>query len=354
MSGFAQAVRRSNRLEPFKRGLENFVNNLQQESALDEFLKEVAGTKTKVGSRFDLQPNAEKNQMINNTETDPFLQFGNQFRRETALNNINATPNTVNDPRANQKAMGDIAEFVMQEIGKRRNLPEGSFNQALQGLDLFRQSKTTPEKKRNTVKVREGESVFDVETGKELFGRNKTEKPPTVESKFKGISARGYWSVEQDDQGNPSLKWNDNPNFKPSYVGGKEDNLPDYSKQLGDLNEAISKIKMMKMAKQDKSTGLYKVADPNSLGQYDLTAEELTTAKEQVKKQYSNVPITMITQQGLQNAVGDVKQILSKKGDGKPSLDDLDDALQQFKQLNPNYTDEDIRLLNDYFTFFLL
>lgn len=347
MSGFAQAVRRSNRLEPFKKGLENFVNNLQQESALDEFLKGVSGTKNKIGSRFEMQPNAEKQSMIETTEDDPFLQFGNQFRRSSALNNLNLTPDTVNDPQANQKAIGDIAEFVMQELGKRKNLPEGTYEDALQGLDLFRQSKVPGEKKRNLEKLSEGQILIDTDTGKEISKNPKTDKGKAKEF---GFSAKGYWQAQDDG----SFKFIANPDYKPSYVGGKEDELPDYSKQLGELNEAISKIKMMKMAKQDPSTKLYKVADPNSLGQYDLTGEELTTAKEQVKKQYSNVPITMITQQGLQNAVGDIKKILSKQGNGVPTLDNLEEALQQFKKINPNYTDDDIRLLNDYFTFFLL
>lgn len=365
--GIAKSLRKSGRLSMLAKGLADVFSKLNEDDSENEYLKQVADTKQKVGGRFQPQPNQEKAGMIGNVVDDPFMQLGSDLRRqtaigpsfkddffqggpsmrrETALQNIEREPNEkVDFNKAGSQSLTDIAEFVMSSLGKK-GVDPNLMKSAVEGLSLYRSSLIPG--KEETPKLHElseGERLVDA-TGKVIVDSQKKDKGVSVNDKFKGISGKGYWEVDYSDPANPQMKWVENKDYKSDAVGGG-DEYKDPSKLLGDISEAISKVQLIKSAKQGKD-GLFTVPDPYGLGTYQLNQEELTTLKEQVKNRYTSEAVTLTTQQGLQSAVEDIRSILDKNGKN------LEGAIAKFKELNPDIDEDQLRILEDYFTLLLL
>jgi len=342
--GIAKSLRKSGRLGQFAKGLSDVFNQLAGDDSLEEYLKEVARTKGMIKGRYDYQPNKEKQSAVESTFSDPFL-FGGQdnLRRTTALDNLDQMPDTELNPDANKKALGDIAEFVLTSLANQKVKPEIK-SSAISGLDLFRQAMTPGTKEKSKLfELSAGERLVD-ETGKVIVPGEDKKKDLKLTDQFKGISAKGYWEVDYSDPDNPQLVWKANPDYKSD--ADANDSYADFSKLIGEVSEGIGKIQLIKTAKSNKE-GMFTVPDPYGLGTYELTQEELTTLKEQVKNQYTDKAVTLVTQQGLDPAVKDIRKLL------KAHDNDLDKSIEAFKKLNPEFSEDQIRILKDYFTLFL-
>lgn len=344
--GIAKSLRKAGRLGSFASGLKAALGELNKDDSLDQYLQLVGDLRNKIGQRFDPRANKDKISMTDATFNDPFLMSQSPDMREMLLQNIEREPDKVaaDTETASRESLTDIANFVIDSLGKYPDVSADIKSSALSGLDLFRQSKIPGKKEKPELfEISETEGLYDA-TGKEIVPPRKKPGSTKVTDKFKGISAKGYWEVDDSDPANPQLKWIDNPSYKPDVVGG--DNYADFSGLIGELNEGIGRIQLIKSAKS--KDGKFTVPDPYGLGTYELTQDELTTLKEQVKKQYSDKAIKLTTQQGLNPAVEDVRKILKANGN------DLEAAIDKFKELNPGFTDDQIRILTDYFTLFLL
>jgi hypothetical protein len=348
--GIAKSLRKAGYLSMLGKGIGDVLNKMATDDAMNQYLQSVAETKKKVGSRFEPQPNADKTAMTD-AMFDPFFQGGPPMRRELAMQNVQQAPDTVqpNLKAAGNQSLNDIADFVISSLGKK-NVDPNTMKSAVEGLSLYRSSLIPPkEEKPKLYEINENEGLYDA-TGKEIVSPRKKNNVK-VGDQFKGVSARGYYEVDYSDPNNPGLKWVPNPDYKVGGSGkGKDDEYKDPSKLIGEVSEAISKVQMIKSAKQNKS-GNYSVPDPYGLGTYELTQQELTTLKEQVKNRYTSEAVTLYTQQGLTNAVEDIRAILNKTG---KTTENLPKALAKFKELNPDVTDDQLRILEDYFTLELL
>jgi hypothetical protein len=337
--GIAKSLRKSGHLSMLAKGLADIFNKLNEDDSENEYLRQVADTKQKVSGRFQPQPNQEKAGMIGNIVDDPFMQLGGELRRNTGLQNIERQPNEkVDFDKAESQSLNDIAELILSGLGKK--VDPNTMKTAVEGLNLYRSS-LIPKKKEplDLMSIDQGDVVIDKKTGKEVY-----KNPPKKEEEDNqwGFSAKGYWERQNDG----SIKYVPNKDYK-SDAAGTGDDYKDPSKLIGDISEAISKVQLIKSAKQGKD-GLFSVPDPYGLGTYQLNQEELTTLKEQVKNRYTSEAVTLTTQQGLTDAVEDVRAILNKNGKN------LDDALAKFKELNPDIDDDQLRILEDYFTLLLL
>lgn len=344
--GIAKSLRKAGRLSSFGKGLSDVLNSITQEDSLDQYLQLVNQKAGDIRGRFEGQPNPERQSMFESTFNDPFLMGRSGGDREFLLQNILNEPGKTPDPMANKKALGDIAEFVLSSLGKK-GIDENLKQSSISGLDLLRQSLAPDKKAGPKLKgINPEYDVYDETTGKLV--KEGDQKPTTMKTgdKFKGISAKGYWEVDNSDPANPQLKWIENEDYKPDPTG-KDDSYADFSKLIGEVGEGIGKINLIKTAKQDSKSKLFNVPDPFGLGNYELTQEELNTLKEQVKTIYSDKAITLVTQQGLQPAVEDMRLILKKENNN------INKAISKFKELNPDFTPDQIRILKDYFTLFL-
>lgn len=326
--GIAKSLRKSGRLSSFAQGLSSVLNSLSQDDSLEQYLQQVDSVRSKIGKRFTSDPYADRTTEVDENE----MSFD-------ILGDIGANQ-TGDYAGANQKSLGDIADFVMKSLGSK--VDQNVKSSALSGLDLFRQSMTPPQKKPGEIKAVNPE--YDVyQDGKMIKAGDKKSGP---KKEFKGISAKGYWEVDNSDPANPQLKWIENEDYKADPTG-KDDSYADFSRLIGEVGEGIGKINLIKTAKQNEKSKLFQVPDPFGLGNYELTQEELNTLKEQVKTIYSDKAITLVTQQGLQPAVEDIRAILKKENN------DINKAITKFKELNPDFTPDQIRILKDYFTLFL-
>jgi len=342
--GIAKSLRKAGRLSSFGKGLSDVLNSITQEDSQEKYMELVNQVANKMKGRFEGQPNPERQSMSESTFEDPFLTSRSGMSRDLMLKNIMNEPEKTPDPMANKKALGDIAEFVLSSLGKK-GVDENIKQSAISGLDLFRQS-LAPDKKQTKLKgINPEYDVYDETTGKLVKEGDQKTAGMKPGDKFKGISAKGYWEVDNSDPANPQLVWKDNPDYKPDPTG--KDSYADFSKLIGEVGEGIGKINLIKTAKQDAKSKLYSVPDPFGLGNYELTQEELNTLKEQVKTIYSDKAITLTTQQGLQPAVEDIRKLLKKENNN------LDKAMKKFSEFNPDVTPDQIRILKDYFTLFL-
>jgi len=344
--GIAKSLRKANNLNQFAQGLGAVLNHYLGDKSMSDLMNAVTDVGKKMESRFQPQPGPEKINMMNNQLTDPFLQ--SPVREEAALNNVQNTPNTAINENAPQQSKGDIANFILSQIGK--NVPADQLNEALTGLKLKRESLLPPEtEKMDLFATDPTKDVFDEKTGKLIRpGKEKPEK----KTKYRDFSQKGYWDVTDPD--NPV--WVPNKNYKPESTG-TGDKYSDPTKLLGKVNEAIAKIQMMKKAKFNPKTGYFDVPDPYGVGFLEMTQDELTQVKNQVKSGFEAEALDLINSQGLQDAVKDIDQILitdPKTGKTRDrSSKNLDSALKKFLELNPDFKDsEDI--LRDYFRFKLL
>jgi hypothetical protein len=350
--GIAKSLRKSGYLSMLASGLADVLNKMNEDDSENEYLRQVADTKQKVSGRFQPQPNADKKAMIDSL-SDPFFQGGPPMRRELAMKNVQQEPDTVQPDlnAAGNQSLNDIADFVISNLGKK-NVDPNTMKSAVEGLSLYRSSLIPPKPEKKNLKAVNPEfNVIDENTGQIIIPGKEKKNNVKVGDQFKGVSARGYYEVDYSDPNNPGLKWVPNPDYKVGGSGkGKDDEYKDPSKLIGEVSEAISKVQMIKSAKPNKS-GNYSVPDPYGLGTYELTQQELTTLKEQVKNRYTSEAVTLYTQQGLTNAVEDIRAILNKTG---KTTENLPKALAKFKELNPDVTDDQLRILEDYFTLELL
>lgn len=306
----------------------NFLQRLTQKQAMDDYVKLVSGLNQRIKGRF--QP-SNKVQSSNPDGTQK-------------------PPETVDTNEALRLGQQDIGNFIIQSMGNQ-NISPDVLSKALTGLNTTLSSFQKP--KRNLFQADPTKDVYDENTG-ELISKGE-DKPMDFSKIFDGNSEKGYWKNSKDDQGNVKREWIANPDYKPEKTGGNGsgsdgEDRKDHSKTLGKLREAITKLRGIKTAKQDPKTKLFKIPDPNNLGFYDATQEELTGLKEQFKRQYVNDAVTLIQEQGLQSAVEDVRAILDKTGKDEKNLQS---ALNEFMRINPDYDATDRDILDAWFTFFL-
>lgn len=319
----AKSLRKSGRLAMFSKGLGNLLNSLNQDDSLDEYLKAAAQTQNKIKKRFTSDPVIDKT-----TETD---ENGISF---DVLGDIGADF-TGNYEDANRGGLSDIADFVMKNLGN--DVPANVKESALSGLDLTRQSmnKATPKKEAEKLyEIGVNEGLYDA-SGKEIV-------PPREKKPEEKYYKEGAWVLDENDE----LVWEPNENYKPPDPTG-DDYYKDPTRLQGEVQEAISKISLIKSAKAGPD-GMFKVPDPYGLGVYELTQEELTTLKEQVKNRYKSETNQLVKSQGLDDAVEDIRKLL------KAHESDLDKSIEKFKELNPDYDKKKLQILKDYFTLELL
>lgn len=311
--------------------VKSFLQQSAQQQALDDFVKKVVGLNQRIGNRF--KPNTK-------------VQSKNP-------DNTNKAPETVDVNDAMQQGNQDISEFVISSLGNK-NIPEDKLKQALTGLGMNLQSHAP--KKMDLQQFDPQKDIYDSNSGK-LVREGKTQ--PDFGKVFDGNSEEGYWKNSLDESGNPKREWIKNPNYVPKKTGNgsgngskNDDGLKDPSKLLGTLKQGITKLRGIKTAKLDKKSGYYKVPDPNNLGFYDATQDEMTNLKEQYKGQFVDDAVTLVNQQGLNGAVEDVRAILDKLPGGRTE-ENLPKALDAFMKINPDYDETDRDILDTWFTLFL-
>lgn len=246
---------------------------------------------------------------------------------------FDANPNFQNREAFDQglgKIQSDFIEGLIPETG---NLRTGQVNLALGNIESLVQANRPGEPIQPDIRsFNPTNELVDFNTGETV--REGTPKQKQTNINF---SARGYWDVS--DPKNP--KWIPNPEYRLS----KEDEQPDYSRLIGEVNEGIETIRNLNKTAQFEGDN---VSFTDGSDQFNMTVQQFKAYKEKKKNPFKQPALQMINQQGLDNAVKDIRQLLKSEGS-------LDAALSKFIELNgDSFDDEDIRLLRDYFTLLTL
>lgn len=329
----------NNHRESISSSIDQVLSKIAQEEAMKQLLGKVNTTNKKIKKNLT---------SFDDPVQDATWETDKNGMETQTLGNIGTNPGgNYNDAMRDSKL--EIADFFNSQLANK-NIPEDKLRLALSGLNA-----TLGSFQKDPGEFKEVDPYKDImNTGTGQIVRQGKQKEETFNNLFDGNSSEGYWKNGKDEQGNPTREWIKNPNYVPKSSGsgdGKDPNDFDPTKPLSKIKEVITKIKGIKTAKKDPKTGLYKVPDPNNLGFYDATKEELDGLKEQFKAQYVSDANEMV--KGMESAVEDVRTILDKLPGGR-SLENLPKALETFLKLNPDYDELDKDILNNWFTVFLL
>lgn len=325
--------------ESIGNSIDAVLSKIAQDEAMKQLLQQTSRTNKKIKKNLTSFDDPVK---------DATWETDNNGIETQTLGNIGTNPGgNYNDAMRDSKL--EVANFFNSQIANR-NIPEDKLRLALSGLNA-----TLGSFQRDPGEYKEVDPYKDImNTNTGQIVRQGKQKEETFNNIFDGNSDKGYWKNGKDEQGNPTREWIKNPNYVPEKSGSgsnsKDPNDFDPTKPLSKVKEVITKINGIKTAKLDKKTGLYKVPDPNNLGFYDATKEEMEGLKEQFKAQYVSDANEMV--KGMESAVEDIRTILDKSG-GR-TLENLPKALETFMKLNPDYDELDKDVLNSWFTLFLL
>lgn len=156
----------------------------------------------------------------------------------------------------------------------------------------------------------------------------------------------------------------------PAYIKPNVTNINmpgDYGKDIGEVSEGIKKVSDVKNAKWLDKTELarqgydWKGGDLGGAyvldGKLYYSDKELNDYKENVKAPYVSNAVKMSHEQGLDNAVEELRKGIESyknKHNGKIDEKALDDRINKFKEKNPDLSPDDENILRNYFHLLIL
>lgn len=356
--GVAKSLRKSGHLSLFAQGLGSIIDNLVGDRSIDDLIKNINKTGEDIESRFEPRLDPTKTDMTHNYLTGPFFRGAKTQDQFNLRKSAGSPENKVDYEAGGQESYRDLIEFIKSQIGK----------------DV------------DPTQLQQGITALEMQIESYLPGEKEDKKGYTGETK------EGYWKVKDDG----SLEYIANPNYKEKadkkrvkygdnvyeVVDGEIDwenpvyKIPKKTKtgegttseypdvNVTDINLAIKKIDMLKGAKFDEETNTYEVADDSKRGTfYNLSRDDLRNEIEKEKIKVGKKVADALKDQGLisggddgagDSAVGDIRAILDKLSGGeKRRLSDLQEAMEIFKKMNPDFNDDLLYLLERYFTLHL-
>ena len=196
--------------------------------------------------------------------------------------------------------------------------------------------------------------VVDETTGEVLRKGTQKQKPFDVEGSMKNPKTKTYWSYnKQTGEYFDTQVPYDQSEGKSSTTNNYGSGDYNYSNLYSNVQEGIKVIKSLKSAPTEvnKETGMITYYEPgNKEGKVFANQKEFDTYKEGIKNQYVNDAYELVIQRGLDNAAGGTSTPVKKIREGLSKGFTLDGALKKFKENNPEFPEEDLNIMKDYFT----
>jgi len=160
--------------------------------------------------------------------------------------------------------------------------------------------------------------------------------------------------------------WDENENkYTKTNLRAKEEKtekvekLPDVSKNIAEAREGIKKIKDLKSTRKATDKGSEYRITGEERGEtgykkgklYPINEEEFGKRRNKLKQQYTKPIIEAVQKRGLQEAIDVIREESEKRG--MKSLDKIENAIDSFIRVNPDYS-TDKETLKAYFELFLL
>ena len=318
--GIATDLRESGYLQPLSSGIRRYIDGLRKERSLKKLIESQGKAQADIGaigSSFDtpgFERFNQRTQQMDQMENPYFGDFGKQTE-------------------------GVRSGFIESLLPEMENLEPGQINLAMDSIESLigaNQPAPTPETKYSKY----GQNVYEQgPTGEVDFEDPAYTIPgvePTTETKYKKYG-RNVYEVGEDGE----VDFTKPAYTVPKEAGTDEDELPDYSKLLGEVNEGISNLEnLISTAEWDGDNVSFTVGSDV----YDMTKDQYIAFKEKTKNRYKGSAVHLLNEQGLDDAVEDVRALITKEGS-------LEKALSKFAELNGDqFNDEDLRILRDYFT----
>ena len=322
--GAAESLRKAGYLLPLSQGLKTYVDQNRQRERMDKLAQLVLKSGIDIENLGKVgRTNQRTGQFegIGDVPQDP--NFYTQRTAQAQSDLIESLISLGADSNESNLALGNIESLINANAPLRPVQPD--YMQLDPTKDLF--DKTT------LTVVRKG-----------------TPKPQVrdIEGRYENAETGTYFVFDKDkgefiDTG---VKF---PKTKEKEA--QPESLPDYGNLLGALNEGIKKVNtFVGTAKFNGDEVTYVDSkDFEVISDLDTYKRE----KEKIKSSYLKPAIQLLNEQGLDNTVMDIREDLKAGAT-------LDEALQKFEELNrdnPEFKDrmkEDLRILRDYFTLFLL
>lgn len=247
-------------------------------------------------------------------------------------------------------ARSQFANSMMNLIGqsnKFRTITPEQKQGSMSGLALLKQTLEPGAKQIKSYKP--DENVFSIDE----FGNSDLIQRGTQEDKkigeYVGEDGYEYARFRKNDKSEYETK-SQNKVRQNKGTTVNVNNQKSYGELLGDVNEGIQKIKNLKNAKFEQGKGYY-IGNNDKGEPIHIGEQELQLQRNNIKSDYLSRAIQVSNEQGLDNAVSTIRQgIQSAVKRGYDQEKAISTAIDAFIKSNPQFNQEDKRILFDLFT----
>lgn len=251
MGRIYKALQRNNNLANTRQAFKDYVSFIEEQDRKKKLFDLLNTAKNQIQQGFNPVDvsNPEYKSSLNTQTNDSFMQ-GNDMRKETGLQMLSKTPQTVKKvdyEKGTSNAKGVISDLLLKGLGG--NVDNTGLSSGIEALKLL-----VPDKPKapEAFELSEGQQRFEIDPVSKqirLVAENKKDVKPG--EKFKNFSEKGYWDTS--DENNP--KWIANPNYKESVSSSESLGWRKYYDELDEKNKKLSEEEKINQAKYNAIMG---------------------------------------------------------------------------------------------------